>query len=235
MPYTRFGYDEEDGRSPFIDIRVREYPSYFLRDNVCALCQAHVVDQDTHETSPQHKRAVQELLRRTRRFLQVRDAARNLPEQMYEGLSPHGPWQGKIYEIIGRTAMDADPTNVIQDAHKLLLQYQHWERISLLELAVWKFACLNSMDNENGKVSFLEWSRWFESGWKQHKKSHYRCKQVVIVMKAIVPFLQRNETKDNEQEDKDQLENHELDSADDLDSTTDSDRTEDSNSDDDDD
>ena len=198
-----------------------------------------MVDQDTHETSPQHKRALQELLRRTRRFLQVRDAARNLSEQMDEQLSPHGPWQGKIYEIIGRTAMDADPTSVIQDAHKLLRQYQHWERISLLELAVWKFACLNSMDNENGKASFLEWSRWFESGWKQHKKSHYRSDQVVIVMKAIVPFLRQYETtKDKEQDDTDHLENlespenHELDSADDLDRTTDSDRTKDSNSDD---
>ena len=245
MPFTWFGYEEEDGRSQFIDIRVREYPSYFLRDNVCALCQAHVVgkrDQDTHETLPQHKRALQELLRRTRRFLQVRDAARNLPEQMDEQLSPHGPWQGKIYEIIGRTAMDADPaTSVIQDAHKLLRQYQHWERISLLELAVWKFACLNSMDDENGNTSFLEWSRWYASGWKQHKKRHYRCDQVVIVMKAIVPFLQPDETNHHEQEDSDELENleppenHELDSADDLDRTTESDRTEDSKSDDDDD
>ena len=148
---------------------------------------------ENHEETREHQRMVKELEHRSQRILRIRDHARFIPEQMDEHVSRHGPWRGKIYEVIGRAFLQKDQT-LIQDAEDLLRQYKHLERISLLELAVWKFACL-SMDQKQDrtKQSFLEWSRWYTSGWKQHKKSHYRCNQVVILMKAIVPFLLRDD------------------------------------------
>ena len=164
-------------------------------DDICALCNTHFgTNEQTHEDTLQHQRAVEEILVLTHEILKSRDNFRRLPEQMEKDLSPHGPWRGKIYEAIGREVMER--RSIRQDANVLLLQYKQLERISLLELAVWKFACLASTDpkKDNQKRSFVEWSWWYESGWKQHKKSRYRCKQVVIVMKAIVPFLHDGKT-----------------------------------------
>ena len=121
------------------------------------------------------------------------ECSSSLPQNIKE-LSPHGPWQGKIYELIGRAVMEKDRT-LVKRAHNLRLEYEGLERISLLELAVWKFACLTKDQNDGDRKSFVEWTRWYENGWKEHKKSHYRCNRVVILMKAIVPFVQDQKKK----------------------------------------
>ena len=84
---------------------------------------------------------------------------------------------------------------LIEKAKDLLERYKDLERISLLELAVWKFACLTADPKNHGEIkSIVDWSRWYTNGWKEHKKRLYRCNQIVILMKAIVPFLQDKET-----------------------------------------
>ena len=156
---------------------------------------AHYAKQRQPEgnTIRQHKLAVQELSDRATKIIKVRDDARCLPKQI-KHLSPHGPWQGKIYELIGRAVMEEDCT-LVERAQSLQREYKRLERISLLELAVWKFACLTKDQNDGDRKSFVEWTRWYENGWKEHKKSHYWCNQVVILMKAIVPFVQDQKKK----------------------------------------
>ena len=194
------GNNEEDyDWLDFIGVGVKSFRShrycYDRGDDVCALCNTHFgTNEQTHEETLQHQRAVEEIVHFTYRIVRSRDNFRRLPKQLEKDLSPHGPWRGKIYEAIGREVME--DRSIRQDANELLLHYKKLEGISLLELAVWKFACLTSTDpkKDNQKRSFVEWSRWYASGWKEHKKSHYRCQQVVLLMKAIIPFLHDDKT-----------------------------------------
>ena len=180
----------------WIDIRSK-YPSscrrYSEKYDICLLCKTELGKTEDHSDSYQHKFAVEEISDRATQILQVRDDARLLPRKVEQRVSPYGPWQGKIYEMIGRAVMKEDPT-IIQEANRLLLHYKRLERISLLELAVWKFTCVVTDDTHTGPCqTYLEWKQWDTHGWKTLKKQHYRCNQVVILMTAIVPFLKNEQ------------------------------------------
>ena len=194
----------EEALLTWIDIRSK-YPSscrrYSEKYDICLLCKTELGKTEDHSDSYQHKFAVEEVLNRATQILQVRDDARLLPRKVEQRVSPYGPWQGKIYEMIGRAVMKEDPT-IIQEANRLLLHYKRLERISLLELAVWKFTCLvagnpsNDNDTKGVPRTYLEWKHWHDHGWKALKKQQYRCNQVVIVMTAILPFLKTNRLDD---------------------------------------
>ena len=185
-----------------------------VKHRYCHVCETEFkVSEDHFKTWP-HKIRSRKIMARVKEILYVRDRANHLPPMIEQYVSPNGPWRGQIYEMIGRAVMQEDQA-LVRSAHERLAWYAHLERTSLLELAIWKFACLTSTDQNSNheKRSFVEWSRWYENGWKEHKKSHYRCNQVVIVMEAIVPFLQGEgriyDTDELEEEDESENEDEE--------------------------
>ena len=157
----------------------------------CRLCNIEFTSEESHSSSRQHEARAKEISARVTTIIQIRDDARLLPSLIKHSLSPYGPWQGKIYELIGRAFMEEEP-KLVQDANSLLLKYKHLEHISLLELAVWKFTCVTVNpfgDDTKGPRTYLEWKQWDANGWKAYKKQQFRCNQVVILVNAIVPFL----------------------------------------------
>ena len=148
---------------------------------------------ESHNRSGYHQKRSKEVTQRVNTVLAIRDAPEELPSVVKKSLSPHGPFQNQIFGLIGRLTMEEN-RGFISTAKMALPWYQQLERISLLELAAWKFACatLDEASHSKSGVSprtCLEWNRWFENGWKTQKKSHYRCNQVVIIMKSVVPFV----------------------------------------------
>ena len=189
----------EDELSKFVSISAIEPPSLDLyvtlnsNDNIqyCRLCNIEFKSEESHSSSRQHEARAQEVSDRATTIIQIHDEARLLPSLVKQSLSPYAPWQGKIYELIGRAFMEEDRT-LVKDANRLLLKYQQLECISLLELAVWKFTCVTVNphdDDAEGPRTYLEWKQWDANGWKAYKKQQFRCNQVVILMNVIVPFL----------------------------------------------
>ena len=109
----------------------------------CHMCQVEIptVDATMHLQSPCHEQARNELCAHAETILQIRDDAVDITSTMQQHVSGYGPWQHKIYQYMGRAVATNDRT-IIKRAKELCLWYEHLERISLLELVVWKFCCV---------------------------------------------------------------------------------------------
>ena len=172
----------------------------------CHMCQMEIpsAEEHLHLQSQCHEQARNELCAHAERILQIRDDAVDINSTMQQHVSGYGPWQHKIYQYMGR-AVATDDRSLVKRAKELCLWYQHLERISLLELAVWKFCCVTLQQQQQPEKhdattattmsppivlkSLLEWKLWEHSGWKAYKKLHYCCNEVVVLMNAILPFL----------------------------------------------
>ena len=143
------GVGPEDAIASFMKtngngLRKRVSPVRTSSDGVkykfCYLCKTKYKESEDHEKSYQHELCGRKVSARMNTILQVRDDARFLPSNIERSLSPNGPWSKEIYAMIGLAIMEEDRM-IIEDAKDLLDYYKDLERISLLELAVWKFAC----------------------------------------------------------------------------------------------
>jgi hypothetical protein len=64
-----------------------------------------------------------------------------------------------------------------------LKRYEHLERISLVEQAVWRAVC--QMTPKSPKNDTLFWRRWLVEGWKERKEELRNCNAIPI----ILPFV----------------------------------------------
>jgi hypothetical protein len=82
-----------------------------------------------------------------------------------------------------------------RDTLRQLDQYELMERLSLLELAVWKAECLASAPEEHRKdpASILS---WFRSGWKENKEEARlrSSSSMTVIANGVLPFLVESAT-----------------------------------------
>ncbi|KAL7573948.1 hypothetical protein ACA910_001959 [Epithemia clementina (nom. ined.)] len=107
----------------------------------------------------------------------------------------HMPWLYEITMLLARAffeelGMTDGGMALIQEAECLLDRYEQRERISLLQLAVWKYSCMADLPDHKLLTSLAAWKLWEKDGWKVGKKKHFQSNEVVILMDAVVPFLQ---------------------------------------------
>ena len=93
---------------------------------------------------------------------------------------------------------EGNDDNSLQPAYRILNKYEHWERIALLELAVWKAICLVKMPAE-ACTDYYAAKKWLDSGWKTLKSAQRQSNAVDIVLSRVVPFLDRHSSDEHEQ------------------------------------
>jgi hypothetical protein len=74
----------------------------------------------------------------------------------------------------------------IRDFDKLLIKYEKMEKISLLELTIWKAACIMEKTEELTYYAMLEWN---SRGWKDSKAKMRRCSAIDMIIRNVLPFL----------------------------------------------
>jgi len=79
--------------------------------------------------------------------------------------------------------------------NELLMRYEMKERISLLELAAWKVACIYQQDELQREGSIRALSNWLsakyfvEHGWKDYRTEMRQSNRISIIVESVVPFL----------------------------------------------
>jgi hypothetical protein len=112
-------------------------------------------------------------------------------------------WQlhvkGVLYDYmkLDINCLIADEAPLLVQATTLLQKYEHMERLSLLELAVWKAACISratrveldsmaSMKSVEDAVLFVANNH---RTWKEHRTETRKTNAIEIVIKRVLPFL----------------------------------------------
>jgi hypothetical protein len=91
------------------------------------------------------------------------------------------------------------------EVENTLAMYEWKERLLLLDLVLWKSVCQsNPRIHSVCTDSYHAWRDWTSHGWKQRKGEMRRCRDIDIILKAILPFLgNESEENDNDGDDED--------------------------------
>ena len=77
-------------------------------------------------------------------------------------------------------------SNCLARAKRLCLRYKKEEPITLLEMALWRTACiLNPSDND--KKNMIHFCLC--GGWKKHKEARRNDKIISIIIECVLPFV----------------------------------------------
>jgi hypothetical protein len=74
----------------------------------------------------------------------------------------------------------------IEQVHTILNQLEEKERLSLLELAIWKALCLLDMPV---MTDYYETTQWQSCNWHSVKARNKRSNASAIIVAAVLPFL----------------------------------------------
>jgi len=69
----------------------------------------------------------------------------------------------------------------------LLEKYEHLERISLLQQAVWKASCEMSPDKPVNDAIY--WKNWLNKDWKQKKTDTRNSFAISVIIPLVIPSL----------------------------------------------
>jgi hypothetical protein len=107
--------------------------------------------------------------------------------------------QGVLYRYtkLDMTCMADEGVSLLVQAETLLRKYEQVERLSLLELAVWKEACIScagqekvdsktSMETLDHAILFVAKNR---HTWKKYRTEMRKASAIDIVIQHVVPFL----------------------------------------------
>jgi len=99
-------------------------------------------------------------------------------------------WRDAVQACLFRYLTGTEDTELcLSDAITALRKYEHLERISLLELAVWKATCIVEMPS---CTDYYAVTQWFKSGWKIQKEAQRKSgASISIIMSMVVPFLDK--------------------------------------------
>jgi hypothetical protein len=87
--------------------------------------------------------------------------------------------------LLYQFSSDNTANESMKAAQTLLVQLEHLERVSLLELAVWKAVCIATKDNG----CHHSWQEWLGEGWKAAKPETRSAREIGIVIESVLPFL----------------------------------------------
>jgi hypothetical protein len=174
-------------REDFIPIgKPNEYSNGWYQ---CQICNRRSMTKDNahfHEREPVHQERV-ELI----------EAAQSCAWDTYDNVN-HAlalelrvdklglqKWKDGMKLILFDIVAGRDQLSV---AEELLEKYEDMERISSLELAIWKHACIQ-IPTKTVSNNALDWQGWFQQGWKENKDSTRHSPAISGIIPHVLPFL----------------------------------------------
>jgi hypothetical protein len=107
--------------------------------------------------------------------------------------------QGILYRYmrLDMTSLVSDEASLLKQAKTLLQKYEQMERLSLLELAVWKAACVSrstrvDLDSKMSMKSVEDAVLCVANNhhtWKEYRTETRRSNAIEIIIKHVLPFL----------------------------------------------
>jgi hypothetical protein len=95
-------------------------------------------------------------------------------------------WQTEIEAAMYRMSLQQFMTHgvkeKIDDINALVTKYERMERVSLLELAVWKAMSMSTFQRKQANHGYQEW-------WESAKSETRSSNEITVVIVAVVPFL----------------------------------------------
>jgi hypothetical protein len=111
-------------------------------------------------------------------------------EARIEGLC-HQPWRDEMYSLLYRDTFKKrdNNQNYYDTATTKIVEYEHADRIALLELAAWKAVCILNPPNPSILKTYHSWKAWESKGWKSIKETVSDANEIGIVVQRVLPFL----------------------------------------------
>jgi len=203
MSEVKTEFDMEESISLLVQREIERGEEYWPRGLVpwrrCRLCGDETPmkedDFDNHCNTEHHLQRVQE----TNAYMAKRKVVIARWQKTHElkrrtkqlGL-PQWQWEVEknLYNYISiESEDDIERTKHYYDeACVALRQHEKSERLSLLELAVWKTACiLHPLEIPKDSLAFL---CFLKVGWKANKERMRRSSSIAIVVQQVLPFLE---------------------------------------------
>jgi hypothetical protein len=97
-------------------------------------------------------------------------------------------WRTEMFARMYQASSDSSVKRKrIKAAKALLCKFERIERISLLELAVWKAVCLAI--KYDGCYMYHSWQEWIREEWKSSKHKVRNANEITIIIMSVLPFL----------------------------------------------
>ena len=107
-------------------------------------------------------------------------------------------WQQQVYGLILARSYQTRTCgchehDTKQQALRRLEKLEHYERMALLKLAVWKGQCLSNPNVE--LKSYFDYSDWSRRGWKELKETFKDHSAMGTIVECIGPLLREKDEK----------------------------------------
>jgi hypothetical protein len=94
-------------------------------------------------------------------------------------------WKDAVRAPLFCHLMSDRQNGLLSKAEHTLVKYENWERLALLELAVWKAKCLKQMPNSD----YSKAVDWIQSGWKTLKGESRSSNAIGTIITLIGPYV----------------------------------------------
>jgi hypothetical protein len=164
----------------------------------CTLCDVNLrkVDVDQHVKELHHHHHVQKLAfsgiyvtSALDRWTDIVSLESRLTEL------EHTKWQLNVKGLLFDYLWAGDAT-ILQKSETSLSLYEHMGRLSLLELAVWKAACISQVEFDS-KTSMktlhdvILCAAKHQDAWKEYRTETRKSNSIEIIIKQVLPFLDK--------------------------------------------
>jgi hypothetical protein len=166
----------------------------------CTLCNRSLVserDRTLHVNAEFHKGHVLDFAR-TMNYASSALARRTKTEALECRLTElkHTKWQFHVKALLFDYLSSTGDYNILQKVETSLSMYEHMERLSLLELAVWKAACLSQVeiDSKTSMKTFHDailCVAKHQHNWKKYRTETRKSNAIEIIVKHVLPFLDK--------------------------------------------
>ena len=168
-------------------------------NNECLLCKdpgnpAEAVSMTYHETTNHSKDAVHLANVKRAKVLQKSACqklrtAQSLSQQMNSTGAPDSFRVDLVRYLFNPTLAGPPDTALVDKMKSQLDKFERNEPTTLLELAVWKAACL--INYQHPIKDLFELRDWWNNGWKANKSECRRHPLIDAVLTNVSPFLDR--------------------------------------------
>jgi len=145
-------------------------------------------DRRAHIQSDRHVNRVRYIMRnRNSRFQRFVEAI-----QMYKehDLGRRYIFSPNVKELVCQHVFERETgASSLTRAKRLCVRYRKEEPITLLEMALWRTACVLN-PTEADKANMVHFCLC--GGWKKHKQTHRNDKMISIVIECVLPFVNLN-------------------------------------------